>query len=97
MKQKEYTSKEGAAAYGYEGIFKVSSVAFITPLRDLTSKNRQKGRQTGRQKGFGQILAEKTEQLQENRSMEGMAIGYTKTGQPCICQPMQRTYEKKLP
>ena len=92
MKQKEYTSKEGAAAYGYEGIFKVSSVAFITPLRDLTSKNRQKGRQTGRQKGFGQILAETREQLKEDHSMVGKTVGYGRNGQVFIGHAMQRAY-----
>ena len=92
MKQEEYFSKEGAAAYGYVGIFNVSSVTVITPVLDLTSKRRRQERQPRRQKDFSQILAEKTSQQEERQGMEGIAYGYNKNGQLCISQPAQRTY-----
>ena len=93
MKQVEYASREGAAAYGYEGYFKVSSVTSITPVRNLASRQRHREEDPRRQQDFGRILADKTEQLQEERSMEGMAIGYTRNGRLNIVQPMSRTYD----
>ncbi len=92
MKQKKYICREGAAAYGQEGIFRVSSVTVITPVLDLTSKRRREERKPRRQQDFSQILAEKTKQQEESRCTEGTAYGYTRTGQLCISQPAQRTY-----
>ncbi len=93
MKQREYTSREGAAAYGQERYFKVSSITGVTPVRNLTNRQRRREQEPPRQQEFSRILAEKTKQLQEGRSMEGMALGYTRNGQLNIIQPMPRTYD----
>ncbi len=64
----------------------------LTATADSTSQRRQEEQHSGRQREFGAILEEKSKQVQENRSMEGKSIGYTKTGQLYFAQVMQRTY-----
>lgn len=65
---------------------------FVSAMSDATSKHRQKERNSGKQKEFGQILEAEEKRQRENYSMEGKAVGYTRTGQLHICGIMQRTY-----
>ena len=62
----EYGSREGWAAYGYEGYFKVASVMIISAMSDATSKRRQEERKSGGHKEFGQLLEEAKQQQQES-------------------------------
>jgi hypothetical protein len=64
----------------------------ISAMSDATSKRRQEERKSGGHKEFGQLLEEAKQQQQESRGMEGKTVGYTRTGQICIGQIMQRTY-----
>ena len=64
----------------------------VAAMTDSTSQRRQEERQSGRQQEFGKILEEKAKQIQEDRSMEGKTIGYTRTGQLCFAQVMQKAY-----
>lgn len=94
MKPLKYASKEGLAAYGFEGLFKVSSVAIITATPDSTSKRRQeKKKSPSGQKGFGEILADKAEQQQAESNLEGKTLGYARNGQSFVGQAMQREYK----
>lgn len=61
-------------------------------MADSTSQRRQNEHQSAGRQEFGTILEEKVKQKQENRSMEGKTIGYTRTGQLYFAQAMQRTY-----
>lgn len=61
-------------------------------MADSTSQRRQNEHQSAGQQEFGAILEEKVKQEQENRSLEGKTIGYTRTGQLYFAQAMQRTY-----
>lgn len=61
-------------------------------MADSTSQRRQNEHQSAGQQKFGEILEEKVKQEQENRSLEGKTIGYTRTGQLYFAQAMQRTY-----
>ena len=65
---------------------------FITPMSDSTSKQRQGEERSGGQKEFRQMLAEKTRQLKEDRSMEGKTVGYGRNGIAYVGQAMSRTY-----
>lgn len=60
-------------------------------MSDSTSQRRQEERKSSGQTEFKQILAEKTEQLQ-NRSMENVAVSYGRNGQLYFGQTMQRAY-----
>ncbi len=64
----------------------------INAMSDATSQRRQEERKSGGQKGFGQILAEKTKRLRESCDMEGKTVGYGRDGQLLIGQVMQRAY-----
>lgn len=88
----KYASREGLAAYGYEGYFKVSSVMTVTALLDSKSKRRQQEQKSGGQGMFERLLADESERLREERSLEGKMIGYAKNGQVFIGQTLQREY-----
>ena len=85
-------SKEGFAAYGYEGYYKVSSVMIISPAADSTYGRGQEKRKSGGQKEFRQMLAEASERQKEKHSMEGRIIGYSRNGQAYISGTEQKTY-----
>lgn len=65
---------------------------FITPMSDSTSKQRQEEERSGGQKEFSQILQEKTRQLRDDQSMEGMTVRYGRNGIVDIWQAMSRAY-----
>ncbi len=65
----------------------------MTALHDSKSKRRQKEQKPGGQSIFGQLLADESERLKEEHSLEGKMLGYAKNGQTFVGQVKQREYK----
>lgn len=64
----------------------------VTAMLDSTSKRKQREQDSGRQQSFSKLLADETERLNEQHSMDGKAISYARNGQVIVGQPLSRAY-----
>lgn len=75
----KYASREGFAAYGLEGIYKVSAVNLVTRVIDNRKRHKQQDQpQQKKQSAFDAIFREKQEEIQKQDSIVYQVAGYTK-------------------